>query len=1151
MNMMKLLSGSLSLLLLMGALSLRAAEGNPNLANPGYGATFEASSEDRDHQVKRLYDGRLTHRWETEGETTGAWAEVRWDKPQSLRELWIVNQPTPFDLLLETESRTADFPVARRVRIDFSDGTSQETELRLGTYYQIIALPQAKTTDRVRVTLLDLWDNSTAKHTGLGKLQAYSTPHAPSFRVDLYEMYEMRDKTPVQSAKIEIVNPGETIRGAVLSIRAAGKPYAELKLADIPARSSSIQQLWMPAPFDDGEMTFSIRRSGAVRFADTQTTDVKAYDKNYFNGGKFRILSTNHNDLGFLDTQFATADYRGRELIGPALDLLREHPEYTYHMESIEYLKEFLERYPERREEIAQRMREGRFLFGASYVQNLQVHVGAEKLARQFYYGRRWLLENFPGCDTRFYSNVDVPGLTYQLPQVLRQAGVDYIVQGRFPWGYYYWEGLDGTSIPMYALRYTASRQLLNPVDNTGWLHFQNIREPYYREHNLPKELIYDFSCDYLPPAPQMIPFVKEQNETMRQFAEVWNDHFKNDTSRQITPPVLEFSTPERALDDMFGRGRLDVETIHGDWPMSWAYFDEPGHRDGLLDGRHGHNALLQAERLNAWLKSMDASWNYPQKTLDQGWLANCWPDHGWGGNRGIVTDSINEASYRRSLEIASQLSQQAGDALATRIMGASNGASTVAAEERTLPLMVYNPVGWERTDVVAGTLTLPAAWQGLTIRDAQGNDIPYEITAHDTDSHRIDILFRAEDIPSLGYKLYYASAGEAFTGEARPLAVADSLETDLVKVRFSEGGLASVFDKTTAREVLRTDKFAGGEVLQFTAPGVAWNEYSEVTTANFDRTARHGLKTVRAVESPVRYVVEKEAQFPDFKLRQRYILHKGSREVVVETDLLNWKGVPDRELRIAFPMNLGPEARMSYEVPFGTVELNRDEIDYSILPETTECQFVAALYGRDLPFREAINWVDASSGLYRGGGCLLASDMTVHLFRDESDNPVDYPVVQHVLLSSRKSLAWNPENWFVQPGDHHYRMALYPHEGNWRMAYREGQAFNMPLSLYSLPTADAATVGEVTEQSFLQTEPKNMIFSAVKQAEDGDGLFVRLYEAEGRYTTLRLKGFKPFSRVWLTDLLEYNQEELKVEADGSLRLDVKPWQIVNLRIHW
>ena len=118
------------------------------------------------------------------------------------------------------------------------------------------------------------------------------------------------------------------------------------------------------------------------------------------------------------------------------MNLMKTDPEFKYTMESVEYLKEFLVRNPGRKEEMAKLMREKRFAFGASYIQNLQVQVGQEKLIRQFYYGRRWLLENFPGCDTRFYMNTDVPGLTYQLPQILKKSGIDYIVQGRMAWGF-------------------------------------------------------------------------------------------------------------------------------------------------------------------------------------------------------------------------------------------------------------------------------------------------------------------------------------------------------------------------------------------------------------------------------------------------------------------------------------------------------------------------------------------------------------------------------------------------------------------------------------------------------------------------------------------------------------------------------------------
>jgi alpha-mannosidase len=61
--------------------------------------------------------------------------------------------------------------------------------------------------------------------------------------------------------------------------------------------------------------------------------------------------------------------------------------------------------------------------------------------------------------------------------------------------------------------------------------------------------------------------------------------------------------------------------------------------------------------------------------------------------------------------------------------------------------------------------------------------------------------------------------------------------------------------------------------------------------------------------------------------------------------------------------------------------------------------------------------------------------------------------------------------------------------------------------------------------------------------------LFIRFYEAEGRYTKAKIKGFQPFSKVYMTDMLEYNDKELQVESDGSIEISVKPWEIVNIKI--
>lgn len=1125
------------------SISIKAQNDNPNLITSGNSVSFEASSTfpvaPWMASPSNIADGRLQVPWETEKEKEGAWISIKWNEPQKIKELWIVNKATPYDIVLDPYMRTANYLVPKKIKVIFSEGTTIEVELRLCEYYQILTLPREIVTSSVKLAIENVWDASGEKNTGLCKVKAFSKPNSANFKVSIFEMYDIKNDKPVQSAKIEIVNPDGKIKGAKLVIMQDGQKFGTLELNEIPANSVTTQQIWIPVVYSESKLAFKINYSKGI-FNTEQTLVVKPYSKNYFDGGTFDILNTCHNDLGWLNTQAITADYRSSEIIGPAMDLMKKDPDFKYTMESVEYLKEFLIRNPGRKEEMAQLMREKRFAFGASYIQALQVQVGQEKLIRQFYYGRRWLLENFPGCDTRFFVNTDVPGLTYQLPQILKKSGIDYIVQGRLAWGFYYWKGLDGTSIPMFAFRYADSYGLLNPVNNTGWLKLLNEREYYYKPRQMPKSMLYDFNTDYLPPCPDMIPFAKNQNITMKKFASVWNENFKNDPAKQINPPKIRFVETEGALKEIFGKGELNIETMKGDWPMTWAYYDEPGHREGLLMGRKGHNELLKAEGLYSWLSALDKSNIYPKDKIDKGWLANCWPDHGWGGNRGTVTDSFYVASYEKSLQIGKALTNSAGRQLLNLVP---------QGDKNQIPVVIYNTVSWERTDITNCVIHYPKNWKGLEIKDGTGNSVPVEVINHFPEKQSIEIAFLVKDIPSFGFKTYFASEAKSFPKGYVEIKT-DSVENDMIKVRFGSGGIASLYDKINKKEVLRTDKFFGGEVIQMTAPDLAWESYAVVNMKDFDKTSLHDFKTIRAVESPIRYIIEKEAKLKYFTLRERFILNKHSRELVVEADIINWTGEKEKELRIVFPVNMEKSFHASYEVPFGTVEMGRDEIDYSYLPDNYECQFADRYARKDLPFREAINWVDVSTGNYKGNGCLFASDMTVHLFRDETTDPVDYPVVQHALLSSRKSLAWNPDDWFTQAGNHSYRMALYPHDGNWRFAYKDGLAFNSPLVAYSgIGETTASNTSLPLSKSLISVMPSNIIVSALKQGEDGDGLFVRFYEAEGRYTKAIIKGFQPFSKVFLTNMLEYNIEELPVKADGTIEISVNPWEIVNIKI--
>ena len=1117
---------------------------NPNLVSKENGAAFTASSTYPNPPwmapPANVADGRMQLRWETDGEKEGAWLLVTWKNPQRIKELWIINKAIPYDFVLDPYMRTANYLVPRKVKITFSDGSSLDAELRLAQYFQILTFPEAIQTSSLKFTIEQVWENSGESNTGMCKVKAFSQRHEADFRVTVFEMFDVQNDRPVQSAKIEILNPGETIERATLRITQGSKEFGEVELAEIPARSASIQQIWIPIVYSESKLTFSIDCSPDI-FKKKLAVDVAPYRKSYFDGGTFNIINTNHNDLGWLDTQANTADYRSKELIGPALDLMQKNPEFKYTMESVEYLKEFLQRHPERKDEMAQHMREKRFTWGASYIQNLQAHVGQEKLIRQFYYGRRWLKENFPDCDTRFYMNTDVPGFTYQLPQILKKSGINYIIQGRFPWGFYYWTGLDGTSIPMFAFRYAAPSRLMNPKNNEGWLKFLNEREYYYQPRQLPKSVLYDFNADYLPPCPDLIPFAKNQNIAMEKFAAKWNERFRNEPEKQINPPKLRFVEPEGSLQEFFGKGEANIETVRGDWPLSWAYYDEPGNREGLLLGRQGHNSLLAAEGLYSWLKVLDASNDYPKDQIDAGWLANCWPDHGWGGNRGTTTDSFYVASYEKSLKIASDLNHAAGKKLLNHVPHGNRD---------QIPVLIYNSIGWQRTDIAKCAIHYPASWKGVELRDANGSVVPVEVISHAPESQTLKLAFLVREIPAFGFKVYQATAAKEFPRGYAKLA-ADVLENDFLRVEFGAGGIISLYDKKRQRETLKTDKFFGGEVIQMSAPDRAWESLARVTMEDFDRTSLHEFRTVRAVDSPIRSMIEKEAKLKYFTLRQRFILNKHTQEIIIEADVLDWPGQKERELRIVFPMNLDKSARASYEVPFGTVEMGRDEIDYSYLPDNYECQFQPAFYGRnDLPFREAVNWIDVSSGNYQGTGCLFASDMTVHLFRDETTDPVDYPLVQHVLLSTRESLAWNPQYWFIQPGNHSYRMALYPHDGNWRFAYKHAWPFNSPLMAFCGQVGpEKSTTDLPLATSLLSVQPENIIVSALKQAEDGQGLILRFYEAEGRYTKANIRGFKPIEKALETDMLEYEPRELAVEPDGSITISVKPWEIKTVKL--
>ena len=100
----------------------------------------------------------------------------------------------------------------------------------------------------------------------------------------------------------------------------------------------------------------------------------------------------------------------------------------------------------------------------------------------------------------------------------------------------------------------------------------------------------------------------------------------------------------------------------------------------------------------------------------------------------------------------------------------------------------------------------------------------------------------------------------------------------------------------------------------------------------------------------------------------------------------------------------------------------------------------------------------------------------------------------------------------------------------------------------YELNVPALTAPGAAGERSLLSVDAPNVVIETIKQAEDGQGIIVRLYESQRRRGKLTLTTGFPLAKAWRANLLEENQERLDC-ADNRVAIFIKPYQILTLRL--
>jgi alpha-mannosidase len=842
-------------------------------------------------------------------------------------------------------------------------------------------------------------------------------------------------------------------------------------------------------------------------------------------GATLRIISSSHQDIAWMNSPEACREYRDIHCITPALEMMAKNPDYCFVMENMLNLMEYLERHPERREEILRYTREGRLEWGATFNQPYESLLSGEQLIREIYFGRKWLTKNLPGCDARVYFNPDVPGRSLQMQQILSKAGIPYMVISRYHEGFYRWASPDGSSVTAYSPgHYSNASSILGAAAAEAVKALEGklaAWSPYYREHRLPAEFPLLHSVDFSQPT-DFGPLIK-----------TWN-------AGHLAPAGAPLSTvrysPARAFFEALTGPGPTLDRVAGERPNLWLYIHGPTHHWAISAQREAGVLLPAAEMFNTVSALLDGGFSdYPEKDMNEAWQAAIYPDHGWGGKEGQITDRLFRKKYEFARDAGRRMLRGALEKIASRV---------AAGPDKGIPVILFNSLSWQRSEPVV--VAVPSSRESWQVLDDEGRVMPAQFlpTAGKED---LSLEFIARDVPALGYKTFYLRTSESEAPSAlRGSPMNNVYENDFYRVELAPGGIKKIVDKGLQREIMNTEKFLGFEVFTMRSVGNGAGEFGRVqqpTMEGFDKLSLHAAawRFDSAESGALRAVFTLEQPLADCTIRQKLIIYNHDKRIDCEVSILGWDGDPYREFRMAVPVNT-PQGTVAYEVPMGVVEVGKSEIAgtggpaYGNLNYDEPCSEIRP--------REVQNFIDASGQEF---GVTLTTSVAVNDFRDPTTDPAPYPMLQPILLASRRS-CHGEGNWYLQEGDHHYRFSIYSHAGGWTNGWRRGIEANVPLFAVVNPERSGQTALPEKE-SFFQISAPNALASTIKKGADDDSVIVRLYEIEGRPAEVELRMPFAFGRADAVNIIEEEPKPLPF-AGRSLKIGLGHHAIETMKLY-
>ncbi|MCX7030837.1 MAG: hypothetical protein NTU62_12060 [Spirochaetes bacterium] len=870
-----------------------------------------------------------------------------------------------------------------------------------------------------------------------------------------------------------------------------------------------------------------------------------------------------HQDISYMKSAGEDLDLFVSEYL-KYLDVMDREPTWCYSSEFAYAVRHFLERHPEQLERLRRHVRDGRFGITAQCSGFDPSFYPGEFIIRSVAVAKEWLRSRFD-YEPRTLDLADVPDWSPQFPQILRGCEVDLLLVDRMGTGegfaggvldcaefpglwetldsevllvlirrlgwdaragessaLYpgYWDfkrehrsdqpamrvwhhvGLDGTSVLAYAscLRYFGLHGL------------QRVEGAPARNHLDNEEIFFGNLNPGFDPggiALGVIGFDEEPVNVDRVVEAVAEWNRRKAAERGIDLRLCTAELFAEAMLEQVASGRITPGRYSGIAP-GWSYslFDS-------ADLSLVQYQLPAAEMLASFGALLKTAL-YPRAALDRAWEILWQVSH----------NQRSDPSFLRAVVASAKATR----GLLRRGMAALSAA--VKPGRPGTPILVFNPLNWERTERVR--VALPTG-NGSTIVDGDGYPVPCTLPGEGRgpgDSSPPEVEFVAARVPGMGYRTFYLASGSVARSD---LAVGDTwIENDAFRLEVDGSGNLGMTARRDARQLGGSAAIGGPMRLVGQGPGaeLAWKTRS-CEPALAGTTAR---LTVRGELGGCPSAIA-------------FVLTAGSSRVDLEVSL-DWDGGRGSQVYLPLPFFIKPDelrlgvacGHVPYLRPSSPAVLRPTPLSRRSAPTGFATHWWFPLPHPPIP-GDAFGWAYFQRWVYLGpasGGIVVASGRREGLV--VGNDMLGIPL----LATPARRERWDRLHNIYARGTHRWSLA-FTAVGDVKEAPHFGFEVSQPL----LATAEWRAGGTLPDARSL-IELSQAVCMAFKRTFDGRGWALRFFESkdEDLEAVVRMApelGLDAASARGV-NLLERQQTPLESRGDGVL-VPLRGFEIATLRI--